>query len=103
MLRWLGRWQIGLWICTFILSAISVGADGRGAWDLSRFIAEGNKVNEAAARVSVKAGTDVVILDEEDSYVFDESGKSVYTHYLVYKVLTQGGAEGWDAIALNWE
>lgn len=103
MLRWLGGWRIGLWICTFTLSAITVGADGRGSWDLSRFIAEGNKVNEAAALVSVKAGTDVVVLDEEDSYVFDESGKSVYTHYVVYKVVTQGGAEGWDAIALNWE
>jgi hypothetical protein len=53
--------------------------------------------------VRVTAGTDVVVLDEEDSYAFDGSGKSVYTHYVVYKVLTQGGTQGWDAIAINWE
>ena len=103
MLGSLGRWRIGLWVCTFILSAKPVGADSRSAWELSRFIAEGNKVNEAAARVRVTAGTDVVVLDEEDSYAFDGSGKSVYTHYVVYKVLTQGGTQGWDAVAINWE
>jgi hypothetical protein len=53
--------------------------------------------------VSPKPGTDVIVPDEEDSYVFDANGKAVYTHYLAYKVLTQKGAEGWGAVPLQWE
>src|SRR5205814_515227 len=46
---------------------------------------------------------DVTILNEEDSYVYDASGRSVYTEYTVYKVLTQKGAEDWDSISVDWE
>jgi transglutaminase-like putative cysteine protease/tetratricopeptide (TPR) repeat protein len=103
MPRGLSRWLMGLGTGACFIGAAGVCADDSGGWKLPRLTAEGNQVNEAAARVSVKAGTDVVVLDEEESYVFDESGKSVYTHYFVYKVVTQGGVEGWDAVSLNWE
>ena len=46
---------------------------------------------KAASSVTPKAGTDVVVLDEEEDYVFDADGQSIRTHYLVYKVLTQKG------------
>jgi hypothetical protein len=46
--------------------------------------------------MSPKVGTDVVVLDEEEDYVFEADGKAIHTHYLVYKVLTQKGADGWD-------
>ena len=58
---------------------------------------------KAASSVNPKAGTDVVVLDEEENYVFDADGKAIRTHYLVYKVLTQKGSEGWDDISLGWE
>jgi len=103
MSRWLSRLWLALWICAFLFGVGSTVADNPGTWDLPRFTAEGNTVNEAAARVSAKAGTDVIVLDEEDSYMFEEGGKYVHTHYLVYKVLTQRGAEGWDAVSLQWE
>jgi hypothetical protein len=53
--------------------------------------------------MSPKVGTDVVVLDEEEDYVFEADGKAIHTHYLVYKVLTQKGANGWDSISLEWE
>ena len=103
MLLWSSRCIVSACACTILFLSGIAGADNPMAWKLPRLTAEASQVNEAAAQVSVKAGTAVVVLDEEDSYMFDESGKSVYTHYLVYKVLTQGGVEGWDSIALNWE
>lgn len=102
MIRWPCRLGI-LCVWAFFHAAGSVVAENPGAWNLPRFTADGAAVNAAASLVSVKPGTDVVVLSEEDAYVFDGDGKAVHTHYLAYKVLTQQGAEGWDAISLNWE
>lgn len=81
----------------------SVASDDATLWSKERFSADGAEINKAVSSVSVKAGTDIVVLDEEDAYVFQADGKAVHTHYLVYKVLTQKGAEGWDATSLEWE
>jgi transglutaminase-like putative cysteine protease/Flp pilus assembly protein TadD len=101
MLRWPCRFLLAL--CALIFSAGSLVAENSGNWNLPRFLADGMAMNKAAAEVDVKPGTDVVVLDEEDSYVFDADGKAVHTHYLVYKVLTQKGVEGWDSTAQEWE
>ncbi len=93
-------------LLTFILSLIPaerLAADGVSTWGLPRFGADGATVNRAASTVNPKPGTDVVVLSEEENYVFDVDGKAVHTHYLVYKILTQNGAQGWDAISLAWE
>ena len=90
----------------FIASAlftIKATADDAVPWNLARFDADAATLNQAAAGVSPKAGTDVVVLDEENSYVFDAEGRAVHTHYLVYKVMTQRGAEGWDSIDVEWK
>jgi transglutaminase-like putative cysteine protease/tetratricopeptide (TPR) repeat protein len=100
MLRWPSV-LVSLCLCLFPLN--SNGSDEAGAWQLPRFSVEGAELNKAAASVPVKPGTDIVVLDQETNYVFDADGKSVRTEYLVYKVLTQNGAEGWDAISVGWE
>jgi transglutaminase-like putative cysteine protease/tetratricopeptide (TPR) repeat protein len=89
--------------CFLIVRTRSVVADGADSWNISRFSSDGATVNKAASTASPKPGTDVVVFEEEDSYVFDVDGKTVHTHYLAYKVLTQKGTEGWDAISLSWE
>jgi tetratricopeptide (TPR) repeat protein len=86
-----------------LLPAVRGAADDNVIWSQPRFTADGAALNKAASGVNVKPGTDVVVLDEEDSYVFEADGKAVHTHYLVYKVLTQRGADGWDATSLQWE
>ncbi len=103
MLRWLLRLLPALCLCSPVFQAGTAIEDTPKAWNLPRFAAEATKTNETAAKASVRPGTDVVVLDEESSYVFDADGKSVRTEYLVYKVLTQNGAEGWDAISVQWE
>jgi hypothetical protein len=100
MLRW-DRYLL-LSLCFSMLPA-GLAADSPGTWNISRFTADGATLNEAASAVSPKPGTDVVVLDEEDSYVFDADGKAVHTHYLAYKILTQKGAQGWDTVSLQWE
>ncbi|HZV86550.1 MAG TPA: DUF3857 domain-containing protein [Candidatus Binatus sp.] len=103
MLRWLLGLLPALCLCSPLFQARTAIEDTPKAWNLPRFAAEAAKINETAAKASVRPGTDVVVLDEESSYVFDADGKSVRTEYLVYKVLTQNGAEGWDAISVDWE
>jgi transglutaminase-like putative cysteine protease/tetratricopeptide (TPR) repeat protein len=100
MLRW-NRCAL-VSFCLFILPA-GLTADSPGTWNIPRFAADGATLNKAASGVNQKPGTNVVILDDEDNYVFDADGKTVHTHYLAYKVLTQKGAEGWDAISLSWQ
>ncbi len=103
MLRWLLGLLPAICLCSPLFQAGTAIEDTPKAWNLPRFAAEAAKINETAARASVRPGTDVVVLDEESSYVFDADGKSVRTEYLVYKVLTQNGADGWDAISVDWE
>lgn len=103
MLRWLVRLLPAVCLFSHLLHAGTALEDTPKAWDLPRFAAEGVKINQAAAKATVIPGADVVVLDEESSYVFDADGKSVRTEYLVYKILTQNGAEGWDALSVEWE
>jgi tetratricopeptide (TPR) repeat protein len=90
-------------LCLLLLPAGSVAGDGASTWNVPRFTADGPTLNKLALNASPKPGTDVVVLDEEDNYVFDVDGRAVHTHYLVYKILTQAGADGWDAVSLDWE
>jgi len=95
------------YICSIFVAlgvlASARAADDASRWNLPRFTADPATLNQTAASVNPKTGTDVIVLDEENSYVFDEEGKAVHTHYLVYKVMTQRGAEGWDSIDLGWQ
>jgi transglutaminase-like putative cysteine protease/Flp pilus assembly protein TadD len=96
-------------LCAFValsvleFPAMRTGADDGEIWSKARFAADGAAINKTASNLSVKPGTGVVVLDEEDNYVFETDGKAVHTHYLIYKVLTQRGADGWDATSLEWE
>src|SRR5262249_16083380 len=77
------------------------GAKGQSPWPPSRF-GDPSALLQAGASAKPKEGTDVVVLDEEDEYVFDASGTAVHTGFLVYKVLTQQGVSGWDSVEASW-
>jgi Flp pilus assembly protein TadD len=87
----------------FVLPLWPIGLPDSAVWDSPRFGTDGATLYKAASQSSPKEGADVVVLDEEESYVFDSDGKALHTHYLVYKVLTQKGAEGWDGISVAWQ
>jgi tetratricopeptide (TPR) repeat protein/transglutaminase-like putative cysteine protease len=57
-----------------------------------------------AAATAVSAdGANIAILEDDDSYTFDQQGRMTHVGYTVYKVLTEKGAEAWDSIAISWE
>ena len=48
-------------------------------------------------------GANVVELVEDESYTFDDAGRMTHVGRVIYKVLTQKGAEGWDSLSVGWE
>ena len=88
---------LGLAICT------RSAGDEQTPGNIPRFSADASALSKAGSAAVFKAGADVVVLDDEENYVFDSDGKFTRTVYLVYKVLTQKGANGWDNISLDWE
>lgn len=72
-------------------------------WSLPRFPTDSKALYSAASAVTPPAGTGVIILDNEVTYVFDAQGTATYTDYIVYKVLTADGANGWDNVTRSWE
>jgi hypothetical protein len=56
-------------LCVLVFSAIRRAAHGGDIWNAPRSTADGAEISKAASGVSVKPGTDVVVLDEQTSYV----------------------------------
>lgn len=50
-----------------------------------------------------QSGSDVVVLEDEETYSFDMNGRAVHTTYVMYKILTAKGVEGWDSVSAPWE
>jgi len=72
-------------------------------WKAPHFSVEPKALYEAASAVPAPEGAVAAILDEDESYTFDEDGRIVHVGHFVYKVLTQRGAEGWDYLSVGWE
>ena len=77
--------------------------DAAAPWDGAHFSGEAKAIYDAASAVTVPIGTDALVLEEQEHYSFDDQGRQVYTHYLVYKIFTQKGAEEWDSVMVHWE
>lgn len=72
-------------------------------WKAPHFSIAPRALYEGASVVASPDNADVAILEDDESYSFDEAGRSTRTEYVIYKVLTQKGAEGWDSVAVDWE
>jgi len=57
----------------------------------------------AAASAVPADGANIAILEDDDSFSFDEQGRMTHVGYTVYKVLTEKGAEAWDSLSIGWE
>jgi transglutaminase-like putative cysteine protease/tetratricopeptide (TPR) repeat protein len=90
-------------VCVLACLTITAIKAEAGGCDSPRFSEDVAGLYKAASDVSANAASDAAILCDEESYVFDTEGKAVRTRYLVYKVLSQRGAEGWDALAVEWQ
>ena len=72
-------------------------------WEGAHFSGDPKAIYDAASAISVPSGTDVMVVEEQEHYSFDSEGRETHTHYLLYKILTQAGAEGWDSTGMLWE
>jgi len=69
----------------------------------AHFSVDPKALYQAASAVAAPQGTNVAILVDEDYLTFDEAGRVAHTGYVVYKVLTEKGAEQWDSLSVGWE
>jgi tetratricopeptide (TPR) repeat protein/transglutaminase-like putative cysteine protease len=94
------------WLISLILASIAVpclAGDDPPPWEAKRFSEDTASLYTAASQVHVPAGSNVVVLYEEQRCQFDSEGRSIQTWYIVYKVLSQQGAEQWGEASNYWE
>ena len=72
-------------------------------WKAPHFSIDPGKLYQAASTVEEPENASVAILEDDEGYTFDADGRGVHTEYVVYKVLNQTGAEGWDSATVDWE
>ena len=100
------RFHPGLLICVLGASFSAspcLAQQGVEPWNAPHFSVEPKALYQAASAVAAPEGAIATILDDDESYTFDERGRVVHVGYFVYKVLNQKGAEGWDELTVGWE
>jgi transglutaminase-like putative cysteine protease len=72
-------------------------------WKAPHFSLDARTLHAAASAVAAPENASAAVLEDDEIYSFDEQGRSVHTAYVIYKVLTSKGAEGWDSASVYWE
>ena len=98
----LSRRFLGLSVLVLLIAFCSARGDTQ-KWNIPRFSDDTAALYKAASDVTPPPGSDILVLDNEASYVFDADGKSVRSAYFLFKVLTPRGAQQWNNISLNWD
>ena len=90
-------------VFAFTSAPVCLGQQVVEPWKAAPFSVEPKALYEAASAIVAPEGANIAILDDDESYTFDEAGRAVHVGHVVYKVITQKGAEGWDELAVGWE
>ena len=101
MPRAIRRLGVSLLLCA-VAAAFSYAGDDKSSWNVPHFSDDTTALYKAAS-ATVPPDADIVILDHDESYVFDAQGRAIHTSYAVYKILTQNGADQWSGTSLAWE
>src|SRR5579859_5864248 len=83
--------------------AATAQATASSAPEGAHFSADAAGLYKSSSAIKTPASTDILVLSDEEHYTFDADGRAVHTQYLLYKVLTQKGAQEWDEVSLDWE
>jgi tetratricopeptide (TPR) repeat protein/transglutaminase-like putative cysteine protease len=89
-----------LLLCAFLVSFLPAEANGPAE---THFSADAAAVYQRVSQETPPPAADVFFLEDEETIVFDSEGRAVRSTYVLYKVLTQRGADSWGAISRNWE
>ena len=99
------RSRLALLLCVvFALLSARIGFAQQAVepWKEPSFSVEPKALYESASAVAAPDGANVTLLFDNRSYTFDEAGRLIRKWHVVYKVITQKGAEGWDSLSLEW-
>jgi tetratricopeptide (TPR) repeat protein len=89
--------------CSFSFSYICLAQSPVQPWNAPHFSLDPKTLYEAATAVAAPEGSNISILEDDETYSFDEVGRIDHTAHFVYKILTQKGAEGLDHLSVDWE
>lgn len=87
----------------FLTLALSLCFPAISRAQSTRFAPDAASVYQATAALTPPPNSDVYVVEDEEQVSFDAQGKVVHTRYLLYRVLTQKGAEQWASVAYSWE
>jgi TonB family protein len=94
-----------VWLSFLLFSVVNPAFAANDSQPLAaeHFSANPTALYQTASTIPTPAGEDVVMIREEQSHVFEADGRCTSTYYIVYKVVTQKGAESWADASLPWE
>lgn len=89
----------------FVLIVFAPVQAQQPVWNLdgAAFSATAAELAKAAAAVTAEKFTDATVLFERERYTVDAAGRVTYRHYLVYRIETQAGVDGWSEVSVRWE
>ncbi len=89
-----------LLLCTALVSAFAASGNEP---EQTHFSPDAAALYQRVSQATPPPGADVLFLDDEETVVFGTEGRAVRSRYVLYKILTQKGAEGWGDISSSWE
>lgn len=93
-------------VCLVFLAMVPGGAAAQEKvepWKAPHFSIEPKALYQAASAAAPAENANVLVLEDDESYTFDEAGRIEHVEYVVYKVLNQKGVDGWDSVSVDWE
>ena len=91
------------WLILAVTALVLAPVHAADAWDAPAFAAPARELLESAAAIKRERPTDVVVLLDERSFVFDEQHRVTHTSRLVYRVDSPDGVENWAASTAHWQ
>src|SRR5688572_24827353 len=90
-------------LCSLVLLSLTGAAHARETWDAPAFSAPAAQLLQAATAVKRERATDIVVLLDERSFVFDAQHRLTRTAHLVYRVDSPEGVTRWAASSARWQ
>jgi predicted Zn-dependent protease/transglutaminase-like putative cysteine protease len=90
------------WIISVTSAICNVAIAMDAVQDAAHFVSAPSTLYASASAFHMPDGTDINVIEAHQTYRFDAEGNSVFTEYMVYKILSPAGAEGWNDVSVNW-
>lgn len=72
-------------------------------WEVPAFSATARELQQAAVTIKRERPSDVLVLLDERSYVFDEQHRVTMSSRMIYRVDSPAGVENWAASSASWQ